>query len=159
MFRLSASAVLVPAAAVVLATAGCGGAAAQPESVTFPAPPSTDAVAAVTVECAGGVAGVQDRLEVQPDGTAIGTQSRATGSRSTTLTPAERRDLADAVRRAAAGSYRPTYRTTEQAADLFQYRIRIGTLAVSADELTIPAPLKDIVEALAAVRTRLQLPC
>jgi hypothetical protein len=158
MFRLSARAILAPAAVVVLATAGCGGAAAQPESVTSPAP-STDAVAAVTVECEGGIAGFQDRLEVRPDGTAIGTQSRASEPRSTTLTPAERRDLAEVVRRAAAGSYRPTYQTAEHAADLFQYRIRIGTLAVSADELTIPAPLADVVHALAEIRTRLQLPC
>lgn len=158
MIRLSARAVLAPAAAVVFATAGCGGGAAQPESVRFPAP-GADALPAVTVECEGGVAGIQDRLEVRADGTAIGTQSRAPGARSTTLMPAERRSLVDAVRRAAARSYRPTYQTTEQAADLFQYRIRIGTPAVSADELTIPAALAAVVEALVAVRTRLQLPC
>jgi hypothetical protein len=34
-----------------------------------------------------------------------------------------------------------------------------STLAVSADELTIPAPLAAVVESLAAVRARLQLPC
>lgn len=158
MTRLPAPIGTTVAAVIVLAVTGCGGGASAPE-VAFPTPSPRGALPAVTVECEGGVAGVQERVDVRPDGTATGTQSRATGTTSTRLSPDERGRLADAVRRAVAQTYRATYETDEHVGDLFRYRIEIGPVAVSADQLTIPQPLDDIVRVLAPARTRLDLTC
>lgn len=171
MSRLPALSAAAVATVAVLIIPGCGRAAPGPGSApvsrpvpsTGPAsagPPGTGtALAAVTVECQGGVAGVQERLDVRPDGTVTGTQARRPGTRSTPLRPDERSALAGALARAAASTYRPTYRTDQHAGDLFEYRIRIGAVTVAADDLTIPRPLADVVAALAPARARVGLTC
>jgi hypothetical protein len=123
--------------------------------VTGSAGPDGAALPAVSVECTGGFAGVRERLDIRPDGTATGTYG---GDQTTRLTPAERAALAGALRRAAGQTYRPKYESGD-GADLFRYRIRIGTLTVSADELSIPRPLADVLAALAPVRVRLHVAC
>jgi hypothetical protein len=155
--------VAVALIAAVLAVAACGQATAPAPSHGGPSgspassgpAPSDAALPAVSVECSGGFAGVQSRLDVRPDGTATGGGSGATG---TPLTDAERAALAAALRRAATQSYAPAYETTD-AADLFRYRISIGGRTVTADELALPPTLADVLAALRPVRTRLHLGC
>jgi len=65
---------------------------------------------------------------------------------------------AGALRRAAARSYDPVY-VTENVADVFQYRIQIDNVTISADQLAMPRPLADVIAALEPVRQRLTLVC
>jgi hypothetical protein len=152
MRGVSAVAVL----AVAVLTGGCGGGGgsgpAQPPAGTG------DRLPALSVECSGGLAGLQGRLDIRPDGTVTAGQRPARGAPVTRLSAAERENLASTMRHAAARTYRAVYRT-EGAADLFTYRIRFATVAVTADEMAIPAQLAAIIDALAPVRTRLHLPC
>jgi hypothetical protein len=153
---------------VALLTAGCAGSADNASSGSSgssagsePAQPPADTgdrLPALSVECSGGLAGVQGRLDVQPDGTATASQQRTSGAPATRLSVGEQENLVRAMQQAAARTYRPTYRT-EGAADLFTYRIRFGTVAVTADEMAVPAELAGVIDALAPVRTRLHLPC
>ncbi|MEN3356777.1 MAG: hypothetical protein V7637_759 [Mycobacteriales bacterium] len=146
---------MVAVLAVAVLTGGCGGGGSGPAQV----PAGTgDRLPALSVECSGGLAGVQDRLDIQPDGTATASQRQDPGAPVTRLGASERENLARTTRQAAARTYRPVYRT-EGAADLFTYRIRFDTVAVTADEMAIPAELAAIIDALAPVRTRLHLPC
>jgi hypothetical protein len=145
--------------AAALLAGGCGGGRAEPAPRPAPRPaPTGDRLPALSVECSGGIAGVQDRLDIGPDGTATGNQQRPPGTPATRLTAGERQNLAETLRHAATRTYRAAYRT-EGAADLFTYRIRFDTVAVSADEMAIPAELAAVIDALAPVRTRLHLPC
>lgn len=143
------------ALAIAVLTVGCGGGGSEP-----PQPPAGtgDRLPALSVECSGGLAGVQARLDIRPDGTATAGQRQAPGAPVTRLGLGERENLARAMRQAAARTYRAVYRT-EGAADLFTYRIRFATVAVTADEMAIPAELAAVIDALAPVRTRLHLPC
>jgi hypothetical protein len=139
--------------AVAVLTGGCGGGGSGPAQ---PPAGTADRLPALSVECSGGLAGVQDRLDIRPDGTA--TASQAPGAPVTRLSAGERENLARTMRHAAARTYRAVYQT-EGAADLFSYRIRFATVAVTADEMAIPGELAAIIDALAPIRTRLHLPC
>jgi hypothetical protein len=143
------------AVAAALLAGGCGGGRADPA----PRPtPAGDRLPALSVECSGGIAGVRDRLDIGPDGTATADQQRPPGTPATRLTAGERENLAEALRHAATRTYRAAYQT-EGAADLFTYRIRFDTVAVTADDMAIPAELAAVIDALAPVRNRLHLPC
>jgi hypothetical protein len=157
MARRSAAVVLA-AALLAAAVAGCGGRGDDPESgpVALPSPGAT--LPPLTVECTGGVGGVEERLVVGAGGTVTGSHRYPPGTKTTRLDPDERAALADALRRAAARTYQPAYQT-DNVWDVFQYRIQIDTVTISADELAIPRPLAAIVDALAPVRTRLELVC
>lgn len=146
--------------AVAVLIGGCaGGGGSEPAQPPARPPAGTgDRLPALSVECSGGLAGVQDRLDIRPDGTATADRRQAPAAPVTRLSAGERENLARTMRHAAARTYRAVYRT-EGAADLFTYRIRFATVAVTADEMAIPGELAVIIDALAPVRTRLHLPC
>jgi hypothetical protein len=139
--------------------AGCAGQADEGGEPVQSSPPvaTTGRLPLVTVTCTGGVAGVLERLQVQPDGTVTGAR-RADQPGPERLTAAERAALAAAVARAAQEKYRAEY-TTEGAADLFVYRIEFGAITVSADQQAIPGPLAAVIDALEPARRRLGLTC
>jgi hypothetical protein len=139
--------------------AGCAGPAGEGGEPVQSSPPvaTTGQLPLVTVTCTGGVAGVVERLQVQPDGTVTGAH-RTDQPGSGRLTAEERTALAAAVARAAQEKYRPEY-TTEGAADLFVYRIEFGAVSVSADQQAIPGPLAAVIDALAPARHRFGLTC
>jgi hypothetical protein len=152
MGRVSVVAVL---AVAVLTGCGGGGGSEPPQQ---PPAGTGERLPALSVECSGGLAGVQGRIEVRPDGTATASQGQAADAPVTRLGAGERENLARTMRQAAARTYRAVYQT-EGAADLFTYRIRFAAVAVTADEMAIPAELAAVIDALAPVRTRLHLPC
>jgi hypothetical protein len=85
--------------AVAVLTAGCGAGGSEPAQL----PAGTGArLPALSVECSGGLAGAQDRLDIRPDGTATASQRQAPAAPVTRLSVGEQENLATTMRRAAA---------------------------------------------------------
>jgi hypothetical protein len=124
-FRPTGMRSLVAAVAlVVLTTGGCarGG---QPPS----GGPQVDRIVPITVERTGGIAGVQDEVTVQPDGS-WGRTGKASPSRG--RMPADRNDTltrmaADPALQAEAARSSPE----SACADAFEYTVSVGAVRVA----------------------------
>src|ERR1700716_1847094 len=107
--------------AVALLAGGCGGGGGS-EPAGLPAGTAAR-LPALSVECRGGLAGGQGRLDIRPDGNATASQRQPPDAPITRRSAGERENLAATMRHAAARTYRAVYQTAG-AADLFTYRIR-----------------------------------
>jgi hypothetical protein len=116
--------VVAAVALAVLAAAGCARAGQAPS-----AEPQVDRLGPVTVQRTGGIAGVQDEVTVQPDGSwgragaGTATRGRLPADRNATLT----RMAADPALRAEAA------RTLSNGdcADAFEYTVSVGDVRVA----------------------------
>ena len=122
--------VVAAVALALLAAAGCAGpSSAGPSSPGPSSPgPQVDRPGLVTVQRTGGIAGVQDEVTVQPDGswgragTGTATRGRLPADRNATLT----RMAADPALRAEATRTSPD----SACADAFEYTVSIGDVRV-----------------------------
>jgi hypothetical protein len=130
---------------VLTALAGCGGSTPAKTTTTGsrdPAPTDSD----VSYTRSGGFIGVEERLQVRPDG-AIRVATRA-GTRRARLTPAEQGRLRTALSEAGFAHLKSRYGAYPPAPDTFELSVAVGRHRVQVLEAGNPPPGLDRLLAL-----------
>jgi streptogramin lyase len=111
----------------------------------------------VSFEMSGGIAGDDDRLVVDEQGSATLTQRGCRTTRAS-LSPVELAQLREALRRAEFGSLRARYVNGGSAADFSTYTLSHAGYTVTTEYGAIPSQLQQSIDLLAGLVTRLKTP-
>jgi len=148
---------LLTVALLLLPVSGC----ADPEqqgSIRFPEP-NGGQLPGIAFTCRGGVGGVNERLQVEPTGVTVLTNGVPGTTTRDKLSADERSALLAALRTAATGRYRERYEYDGQVTDLFEFSVEIAGNRVTADNLSIPERMNELVRSLQAVARGMGGPC
>ncbi len=121
--------------------------------ITKPGGPLQAAELASDVEFArtGGLAGFDDALNIEPDGS-VHLRQGAAWARATPLAPAEVDELA--VLLDETGLFRRDQELRSVGADLISYTLRYRGVTVVTDELALPEALRPVIERLVRLLER-----
>ena len=128
-------------------TPACGGGGGRDDTIDEPVGRVTTAGPLVVLVRYGGIAGIHERVSVDPSGQATIASDRSPDTRTRILPAADLANLRTALERSEITTLERNY-LDPRAADAYQFDLTYQGVTVTADEAVLPPKLRPVVEQL-----------